>query len=265
MARRNKGDEETVSLFPFLSILACLIGTLTMMITAMAMSQMSKDEPQSDEEIAAAEARLAEFKKLQTGLADAKIKEQELRDLIHDAEELRKDEQKLKELRQKALMAQVATNEQEGVSVILAQIQDLTSEIKEIEPKLKVSKAELEKLSKEMDARKNPQARISIIGGGSGTGLNPEFVECATNQIVIHLDAGPVEVSSSDIRKSSDFDAFLENIKKDESKSVVFLIREDGSDVYNSASRYASDKGVRNGKLPIIGQGEIDLGFFRGK
>ena len=35
MARRRK-KSITVSLFPFMSILACVIGTLTLMLTAMA-------------------------------------------------------------------------------------------------------------------------------------------------------------------------------------------------------------------------------------
>ena len=38
--KRKRGDEHAVSLFPFLSILACVIGTLTLMITGLALSQM---------------------------------------------------------------------------------------------------------------------------------------------------------------------------------------------------------------------------------
>ena len=42
MARRAK-TKVTVSLFPFMSILACVIGTLTLMLTAMALGQMDND------------------------------------------------------------------------------------------------------------------------------------------------------------------------------------------------------------------------------
>ena len=51
MVRRRRSAEETVSLFPFLSILACVIGVLTLMITAMALGQMEESGP-SEEEIA---------------------------------------------------------------------------------------------------------------------------------------------------------------------------------------------------------------------
>ena len=44
MGRRRKSDAESVSLFPFLSILACVIGVLTLMITALALGQMDTEE-----------------------------------------------------------------------------------------------------------------------------------------------------------------------------------------------------------------------------
>ncbi len=265
MSRKKKEEEEAISLFPFLSILACLIGTLTMMITAMAMSQMSKDEPQDEAEIKAAEERLEDFRKLQEEMASLKQSEDNLRKKLHEAEELRKDEAKLKELRQKALMAQVSDGEDDGVAKILAQIEEFDSEVKKMSPELKVAKTELEKLNKEMEARKNPQAKVSIIGGGSGSGLKPFFVECATNQVVIHLKDQKIEVPRDQVRKSEQFDSFLADVGKADGASVVFLIREDGIKTFNDASRHASAKGVRNGKLPIIGQGEIDLSFFGGK
>ena len=44
MAKPKPNDAEAVSLFPFLSILACLIGVLTFIITAVAISQMDQSE-----------------------------------------------------------------------------------------------------------------------------------------------------------------------------------------------------------------------------
>ena len=48
MARRRRKKGVSVSLFPFLSILACVIGTLTLMITALALGQMDTDEMASE-------------------------------------------------------------------------------------------------------------------------------------------------------------------------------------------------------------------------
>ena len=44
MAKPKTNNEEAVSLFPFLSILACLIGVLTFIITGVAVSQMDQSE-----------------------------------------------------------------------------------------------------------------------------------------------------------------------------------------------------------------------------
>ena len=45
MGRRNDSDDEGVSLFPFMSILACLIGILTLMISVVsAVKEMDRDK-----------------------------------------------------------------------------------------------------------------------------------------------------------------------------------------------------------------------------
>ena len=49
MARRP-AEEDGVSLFPFLSVLACVIGTLTLMIMALALGQMDTEEVASAED-----------------------------------------------------------------------------------------------------------------------------------------------------------------------------------------------------------------------
>ena len=51
MAKRRSSEGGEVSLFPFLSILACLIGALVLMIVVLVMSQVGKAEGRSAEEI----------------------------------------------------------------------------------------------------------------------------------------------------------------------------------------------------------------------
>ena len=43
MGRRRDREDTDVSLFPFLSILACIIGVLTLLISTLALSQMDSD------------------------------------------------------------------------------------------------------------------------------------------------------------------------------------------------------------------------------
>ena len=50
MGRRPTDNDNEVSLFPFLSILACIIGVLTLMISTLALSQMDNDVVAAAEE-----------------------------------------------------------------------------------------------------------------------------------------------------------------------------------------------------------------------
>ena len=43
MAKKRKKNDLQVSLFPFLSILACVLGILTLMITAVVLSQANNE------------------------------------------------------------------------------------------------------------------------------------------------------------------------------------------------------------------------------
>ena len=59
MARRQSSSEGGVSLFPFMSILACLIGILTLLISVtMQVKNMDRKEGQTEEERALAEGVL---------------------------------------------------------------------------------------------------------------------------------------------------------------------------------------------------------------
>ena len=44
MARRPQVEDDDVSLFPFLSIIAAVIGVLTLMIAAVTLGQMNQDD-----------------------------------------------------------------------------------------------------------------------------------------------------------------------------------------------------------------------------
>jgi hypothetical protein len=50
MARRRNAEDEGVSLFPFLSIIACVIGVLTLLISTMSLAQMGTEDVASLEQ-----------------------------------------------------------------------------------------------------------------------------------------------------------------------------------------------------------------------
>ena len=106
MARRPRDNDDDISLFPFLSIIACVIGVLTMMISTLALAQMDNEDvavieayenavnatAAADDEIERLKRELAE--KLGAAAAnvqnDVSTSEKELADLAKQLEEVQK-------------------------------------------------------------------------------------------------------------------------------------------------------------------------------
>ena len=47
--------------------------------------------------------------------------------------------------------------------------------------------------------------------------------------------------------------------------SIVFLVRSDGLGTFRTLKGMCDKRNIRNGKLPVVGQGRIDLSAFASK
>ena len=77
MARRGRSAGPEVSLFPFLSILACLIGSLTVLIVALSVSEILQGR--KDEGVARAEDYVALGRRLAEREEEIARRQEELR------------------------------------------------------------------------------------------------------------------------------------------------------------------------------------------
>ena len=59
-----------------------------------------------------------------------------------------------------------------------------------------------------------------------------------------------------------DFIALMEKVANGTNDSLVFLVRSDALSTYRTARRLCTDREIRNGKLPVVGSGRIDLSHF---
>ena len=260
MARRRKSDEETVSLFPFLSILACVIGVLTLMITAMALSQMDQQDD--------AWKRAEEFEENQEQITEKQQELDEVQSQVEDLSKLNRELmlalEELKKLKQEKQKIPAEIKPEEKVK-LLAEANRLEKRITEIKDAPKEIQKEIDKLKVELNKRENPvAAEVRIQPGGSGVDLNPTFIECTKNGIVV-LD-GPskdLHVRRDDLRKSLPFVELLDKIGAQSKGTVIFLIRQDAVYTYNIASSVARSRYCPNGKLPVEGNGKIDLSKFK--
>lgn len=266
MARRSRGEEDDVSLFPFLSILACVIGTLTLMISGLALGQMDNDTVASAEEfqrvsdeLAATQQQIADVQQQidsekQNAADTVTERQRELADARVKLAKLSEDLDAQKENSRQSMQVIAIPNVDRQ---ILQTIEQLKAEIAQHQQRIAQLKAEVAE-------RKLPprESQVKVMPGGSGVGFQPLFVECAAGSIVLHNKPNPLRVPAGQIRSNKPFADLLQEVAADENKSVIFLIRTDGLASYRAAQAMANSRDVRNGKLPVLGKGRLDLAYF---
>jgi len=266
MARRPRDNDDDISLFPFLSIIASVIGVLTMMIATLALAQMdTKDVAMIDEyestarQLTEEEAIVAELQKLiddRIGPGAASVRE-----------DLNRNEKELAQLLRELTEVQEQLKELEKVKVVIPQLDPAQREsVSSMQNELKSLEEELAQLEKELSEREEAsQTKTSILPSGSGVNFTPRFVECAAGSIVMHTVDPPKLIRAANMVNDKDFIGLLETVANGVNESVVFLIRSDGLSTYYAARKLCTDREIRNGKLPVIGNGRIDLSHFAKK
>ncbi len=264
MARRKK-TAVTVSLFPFMSILACVIGTLTLLIAAMALGQMDNDVFHSAERFEKAKKRIEQenrrLEELQEQLKQAEA------GLDEEAKKAAEAKMQLEELeRQRDALLDEAENPEDPDKIDVPIVDE-----EKHKKRMEALREELAKLNEEI-AKLKPkveelgdaeESKVIIRPSGSGVDLDPTFVECTSSGLVFLEEDPPRRVRRADMRTDETFLALLDRIAKQPKGIVIFLVREDALDTYFAAYGVAREHYARAGKLPVIGQGQIDLSVFK--
>ncbi len=268
MARRKRKNANIVSLFPFLSILACVIGTLTLMITAMALGQL---DPQA---VAKAERELVEAKKRAQRYAQLVRSDKERSDQIAQLQkrideaqklndQLNKNRQQLEQLqvrlkRIKRQSGEVAKRLEEAERLKL-RIQTFQQQYHKQQEKIKQLKQQLE----EKQSLRKP--RVSIRASGSGVNMQPAFIELDNPHVIIHSSDPPVRIHQKDIGNSSELAKVFSRTAKRRKGVAVLLVRPNSIGLIRPMRNQAWKYKCQVGKLPVLGEGKIDLSHFEGK
>ncbi|MCC6579126.1 MAG: hypothetical protein IT440_01700 [Phycisphaeraceae bacterium] len=255
-----------MSLFPFLSILVCLIGVLTLLLVGITLSSMPPDQLE-------AMLRGSELEAVKHDLDEEQRKKEELQRLIDEAELIRKalEEAKAQLLQMQQLQKSTleGKDQLEADSIkILAEIKSLEEQIKTLTTEMADLLKQIAELEKELKDRKEPPpaAEVRIVPTGTGKGLIPTFVECNATGIVIYEGAEPTAVPYNAMAANPQFALLCERISNQAKTHVItFLVRPDGIQTYQYASALARQRWAPNGKLPAPGQGKIDLSMFKPK
>jgi len=274
MRRRRVTEEDDISLFPFLSIIAAIIGVLTLMIAAVTLGQMNQKDVKGAVENAIAMEILE--KKLSTASADIEnIKlsiEKEKAALLSSAgarqTELVKTRAELDALLVKLQQKRKQIEEQRKVKIVIPETPLAQREtLADLQTQLANLKQRLALLQKSLDERKKPpkEAEVSILPGGTGLSFQPQFVECAASTVVLHTESPPLTIRTAALTTNKKFIALLEKVANQKNHTIIFLIRSDGLNTYRAAKRLCDANDVRNGKLPVAGQGKLDFSHFNKK
>jgi hypothetical protein len=280
MAQRRGSSGSEVSLFPFLSILACLIGALVLIIVVLVLAQADKADGRTAEEIKMAQDFLRMQKEIEERKKQDVTLKQKLEELKKLQEELQEKEERYLKLRKLLATSKDVEEQNKQISQQLQkQLDDLLTEIDGLKRQQEETKKEIAALLAELKKREVPKDKEvpPVVVQPSGSGMSPDtkafFVECSSGSLKIlgawddqeYRLSATAEVVVADVA----YNHFLTEVAKIPNSLVLFLIRDDGQGAYNNgAGRAEGDYKIRTGKLPIPGRGKLDLSFFekyRGK
>ena len=295
MARRQKKKQE-ISLFPFLDILACVIGNLILIITAVVLESVDTDKLadlfQNEAIQKQTEENLATIRGLEERLA--KLKQESI-----------SNDSRVQEAQQQLVEAERLQREAQGRLLNVPPPppppdDEDTAELKKRNLEIQEILAEMKRIeSKIADKKKKPDQSISILYSkvGGGGARRPFFVEVTKNGITLlpnDLDfknlfknEKPIKIPAAKIASDKSFEKLLNYVKDQKAKSgplrrrrdtiITFLIRPDGVSTYNTAknvvnqfeSKYERELAIiplnngdfiveaLSGKAPLPSEGEI--------
>ncbi len=262
MSKRNKEQKEALSLFPFLSILTCLIGTLTMLIAALALRQISPSDQQSEN--VEAEARLALYRQIQAQINKDRDEIEKLKSLIADLEKQQRqitlDSETLKKTKSDI---EKDIEKRKKIAEMAAEAEKLMTKTNQLNIGIMRVKEEIKAKQDELTRKKKPlESTVTVRPSGSATGLKPVFIECTPDSIVAYDGAEPKRISKTVLKTDETYASLLARIKSQADSTIIFLVRSRGIFTFLEASTVADAAGTRYGKLPVVGDGMIDLSLF---
>lgn len=270
MAKRRSNNDEAVSLFPFMSILACLIGILTLMISVSMRMKQSQSEGHTEEEKALAMEHRDLKKKAETITAATRLADEKLKKENSVSAQLAALEDKKIVLKDKLEQLSRATDPGKADAALQKAVELLRKEIAALKSERPPLLKKLDELKLELTKRKNPPKKVESVvvrPGGSGARATTRlfFVESNSTGLILIDEAGKeTPVATAAITNSSAYRSFLEQVKSNRDAMVLFLIRKEGADAYRLAADLAENKlEIRTGKLPLPNDGKIDLSLFR--
>ncbi len=257
---RRREEHAVLTLWPFLDILSCLAGALTVVIATVLITDLIEDpvssQPVNEKLIQINRENKLKMAEIERYREYLKAAERRLTDLQKAKEDDMRKEQELEDGIKRQAMVVSLLRQQDAVE---GQIDALRKKHAQQEEQIGVYR----KVNQGYQGT-NVTDRIEVEYTGRGKGLKPVFVECTENGIIIYTGDKKIFVRSQNVAVSDDFRQIMKLVQSTAGATVIFLIRPAGVEAFEQAETVVNNAGVRNGKLPIPGDGVIDLGPYGG-
>ena len=271
MAKRANSSGGSVNLFPFLSILICIIGCLTLIIVVINLIAMGKGEGRTSEEV----ERAQEYLLIKKEKEEKQVAQDKLRIDIENIIQQNKD---ILTKRDKLVTLKSMLENQEEIDKsreeLIAKLNLLKTTNKKLVADELFLQEEIKKKEAEIAKRETPPqaAALQVRPSGSSTNTKPFFAEISDRGVYLHrsLTAEPVAIPVSSLNQSEEFINLLKAIAKEPYNRLIFLVRgspgavktlNDASQIVSGFNR-ANGTEIIPGRLPLPGEGKVDLKMF---
>ena len=230
-----------------------MIGTLTLLIAALAMNQVAsglQQAPEDAPESPTLATQRAELRMLERTLERTRSVEAERATLLASLRTLGVDTE---------LDPREAANHLAARSS-LARLERERSALKAESRKLDDALVGMTRVV-EQDLQQDDNRTIRIHPMGRGEALRPFFVECRPGGVRVFYEGleDSLFLDRNSPRGESQFEVFLRRARSLRNHTVIFLIRPDGVETYNWAVEQIGNLSLRHATLPLPGQGELEF------
>lgn len=267
MARRKPSTGANISLFPFLSILACLSGAVLVMISILSILQTT----QAGQRATVKNPMVRQYMELQQQLKADNARIEELTVLIERnesrQEELRSLDRRIIKLRKLLEGADASENIsrelQKQLELLVIQFEELQRDRPRVEADIAALRAEIAERQKKPEDQA-PALRVQPSGSGFARGRRLYVVEAAKDAVIVHRGAkDKLRIAASTVGADKEYDTYLEKVAADKAALLLFLVRSDGYASYERGAGWAEARfQIPTSKMPIPGKGLVDLSMF---
>ena len=257
MAKARKAQIE-ISLFPFLSILACVIGILVLILCTVVISQIDpegvEEVKKQNEENLKRKERLDELEVARLNL-EKKLKEAEARlsKKVNFTADLKKAEMSLAQIQKDLSSRKNKSSEVAKLSKeLVIKIKQKDTLLASLAEKEKLHKALMAAIQKEKE-RVHSKLKLESTGSGFLANFNPIYVDCTPKGITVMTDGKALEVTRGAIPKHKEWLSLLKDTAAKPKSILVFLVRPtyDAVSNYWYAKSICEKHGAKTSKIPL--------------